>query len=494
MPRILPDLNLALALLRTALGWSQTELAEAAGVSPNLLNDYEKGRKPLGRERLERLVSAMGLPPERVDETLAFIAASRAESRSPGEPDDPFAETRRQIEGIAARSGRLAADYTRSALTLLTIEGRALRDRQRAELLWARLKRRTPEERRVLVEEGRDYRHWALCERVCAESRALAANHPHDALALAELALLIGKLTPGEAAWRRRLQGYALFHVANGWRVCNDVPAAEATLTRASKLWEEGESGDPGLLNPAVPPWIEAAIRRAQRRFPEALKRIDEALALDTGELRAKMLLSKSSIYQILGEPKGSTAALLEAAPLIDAGREPRLAFGLRFNLLVDLCHSESFRDAEPRLAGVRELAERLGEELDLTRVVWLEGKVKAGLGQIEEAQAAFEQSRRMFRTRELAYDYALVSLDLSLLLLSVGQTCEIKEIGEEMLWIFKVQGIHREALAALQVFCEAASREGATLELTRRIAHFLRRAQHDPELRFKLEERAEPR
>ncbi|HEY7214191.1 MAG TPA: hypothetical protein VIC28_06140, partial [Thermoanaerobaculia bacterium] len=36
-----------------------------------------------------------------------------------------------------------------------------------------------------------------------------------------------------------------------------------------------------GALNAAVVPWIAAVIRRAERRFPEALKLIDEALALD---------------------------------------------------------------------------------------------------------------------------------------------------------------------------------------------------------------------
>lgn len=484
-----PDLNLALFALRLAMGWSQTELADAAGVSPNLLNDYEKGRKPLGRERLERLIAFMGLPPERVDDTLAFIASMRTASRKQEEPEDPFAETRRRIEGTAARLGRLAADFGRSALTLLTVEGEVLRGRQRAESLWARLKRRTPEERRVLVEEARSYRHWALCERVCAESRDLAANHPPEALELAELALRMGELAPGEAAWRRRLQGYALFHVANGWRVCNDIPTAEAALTRAWKLWKEGEPGDPGLLNPAVPPWIEAAVRRDQRRFPEALKRIDEALSLDTGELRAKMLLSKSAILEILGDSAASAAVLSQAAPLIDSGREPRLAFGLRFNLLVGLCQLNRFAEAEPKLQEVRGLAEKLGEALDLTRVVWLEGKIKAGLGQSKEARAAFEQSQQAFRTRELAYDYALVSLDLSLLLLSAGRTDEVKEIGEQMVWIFKAQGIHREALAALRVFQEAAICETATLELTKRIARFLHRARYDPGLRF--EERA---
>lgn len=495
MPRRpIPDLSVVLAFLRSCQGWSQTDLAEASGVSPNLLNDYEKGRKPLHRERLERLIAAMGLPPETIDGVLDCLASVRSASRAPVDPGDRFAATRRRIDEVAARFGRLAADFSRSALTLLTVEGEALRGRQRAEMLWARLKRRTPAERRALVEDGRDYRHWALCERVAAESRAVAANHPREALGLAELAVLIGEMAPGEEAWRRRLQGYALFHVANGWRVCNDVPAAEAALTRAWKLWREGEPGDPGLLNPAVPPWIEAAVRRAQRRFPEALKRIDEALVLEGGELRAMMLLSKARILETLGDPERSTQALLEAAPLINALQEPKLALMLRFNLVVDLCHLDRFAEAAPRLVEVRGLAERNGEELDLARVVWLEGKVKFGLGQIEEAEAALLQARRTFRTRELAYDHALVSLDLSLVLLSAGRTVELRETTEQMLWIFKAQGIHREALFALRIFCEAVQRETATLEMTRRIARFLSRAQHDPELRFELTERAEPR
>ena len=53
------------------------------------------------------------------------------------------------------------------------------------------------------------------------------------------------------------------------------------------------------------------------------------------------------------------------------------------------------------------------------------------------------------------------------------------------MLPIFKAQKVEREALAALQIFYDAAKRETATVELTRRIVKFLYRAQHDPKLRF---------
>ena len=489
MPRRpIPDLSVVLAFLRAGQGWSQTELGEAAGISPNLVNDYEWGRKPLTRERLEHLIAFLGLPPQAIDGALACLASSRALVRDAAGGHGRFGPDRRRIEAFAARFGRLAADFGRSMLAMLTVEGEALYARQRAELLWMRLKKRSAAERRKRVEDGRAFRTWALCERVAAESIERAANHPRESLELAELALRIAELAPGEEVWRWRLQGYALFHVANARRVCSDVPGSVAALARARKLWKDGAPGDPEMLNPAIPFWIEAAVRRDQRRFKEALRCIDRALSLERGELRGKMLLSKAHILATLGDPVASTAALTEATPLIDSNREPRLAFGLRFNLLVELCDLNRAREAAAGLPEVRALAERLGEELDLVRVVWLEGKVVAGLGRIEDALAAFEQARRGFRVRELAYDYALVSLDLSLVLLAEGQLGEVRKIAEEMLWIFSAQGIHREALAALQVFCEAARREVATVDLTRSVARFLCRARHDPALRFEPE------
>jgi transcriptional regulator with XRE-family HTH domain len=487
MPRPpLPDLNIALSFLRWGQGWSQAALARAAGVSPNLLNDYERGRKRLTRQRLEYLIAFMGLPPETIDATLDCLAANRAASRAPMDPEDPLSSpSRRRLEAVAQQGARLAADFGRSLLTLYTREGEALQARQRAEFLWSRLKRRPPEERIALVEDPKRFRGWALCERVAAESIAAAPNQPRLALELAQLALRIAELSPGTEMWHWRLQGYAWAHVSNARRVCNDLPGAEEAMRRAWKLWKAGAPADPGLLEEAWLPGLEAALRRAQRRFPEALKRIDEALSLDRGELRAQILLAKSGILEALGDPEGSTAVLREAASLINDRREPRLAFSVQFNLLVDLCRMGQAIEAEPRLREVRALAERLRGELDLVRVVWLDAKVSAGLGRTEDAYAAFQQVRREFTNRQLAYDCALVSLELSLLLLEQSRTAEVRTLAGEMLWIFKAQGVHREALAALRLFCEAAREEKATAELAQRVVAYLYRAQHDPELRF---------
>jgi transcriptional regulator with XRE-family HTH domain len=65
------------------------------------------------------------------------------------------------------------------------------------------------------------------------------------------------------------------------------------------------------------------------------------------------------------------------------------------------------------------------------------------------------------------------------------GRTAEVKRLADEMVAIFRAQQVPREAMAAVLVFHKAAEQERATVELARRLSDYLRRAQHDPGLRF---------
>jgi tetratricopeptide (TPR) repeat protein len=475
-----PDSRLALVLMRFFRGWwEKTLLAAAARFSPGQVGMWERGERNVPRRALERVADATGVPRYLLDLMLralrSFRLAARGRSRAGRALGEVFT-----VELLP-----LAGEAVDVILDPLEPDSPEHSGEDETEALWARLEPSPEAERWRLVNENRELRSWRLCVRVCEESRKMAANHPREALELVRLAVRIAELVPGRKEWRWRLQGIATGYLSNALRATDDLPAAEQALGRASKLWEDGAPGDPGLLNPAVLPSIEANLRCDQRNFPLALKRIKEALELDTGELRAKILLTRSNIHDALGETEESTAALLEAASLIDAEREPRLAFGLEFNLVDDLCDLGRAREAQARLAGVRRLAERLGEELDLVRVSWLEGKAAAGLGLWERARGLFEKVRSAFEREELSYDYALVSLDLAQVHLEQGHTAEVRAIADEMFRIFQSQQVPREALAALQVFCEAARQETATLELTRNVLRFLHRAQHDPELRF---------
>ncbi len=134
------------------------------------------------------------------------------------------------------------------------------------------------------------------------------------------------------------------------------------------------------------------------------------------------------------------------------------------------------YTEAEALLPAVRDLAAELGNELDAVRGLWLEGRVAAGLGRREEALQALEPVRRYFTTEQIAYDAALASLEVAVLYLEAGWTGEVKRLAEEMVWVFKAQGVKEEALAALRLFCEAAEREAATVELARRAVESFRR------------------
>ncbi|HYN22867.1 MAG TPA: helix-turn-helix transcriptional regulator [Thermoanaerobaculia bacterium] len=494
MPKApLPDLAIALTFIRSGQGWSLTEFGEAASTSPTLLNDYEHGRKALKRDRLDYLISFMGVPPEAVDGTLEQLEANRAASRAPKDSFGRASESRRRIEAVTAKTGKLATGFARSLMTLLSLEGDALQERQRAQMLWARLKRHKPDDRLALVEDSAKFRTWALCELVAAKSIEAAPSSPAEALELAELALRIAQLCACDELLRWRAEGYAWFHVSNARRVTSDLPGADVAQATARRLWKAGAPGDPGYFNEAIVLGLEAELHRAQRRFPEASGKIEEALAADRGDLRGRLLLTKSQIFMTLGEIEHSTEVLREAIPFIDDDREPRTAFGIRFQFLVNLCLQEDAAEAAAGLSAVRALSEKLAQEIDSLRVVWLAGKVAAGTGQADAAEDAFEQVRRRFASQKpaLAFDYALVSLDLALLLLRQDRTNEVKTLTEQMAWIFASQGIQREALAALRIFCDAAQREAATVGLARSVVRFLHRAQHDPELKFESGEEA---
>ena len=119
----LPDLRIALTFLRLGQGWRQADLAEAAGISPKLLNDYERGRKNLTRDRLAHIIAFMGLPPEAIDSTLATLAANRASGRAPEDSSGSGSPASRQVEAAAVRFGNTMTGFAR-AVALAAHAGR----------------------------------------------------------------------------------------------------------------------------------------------------------------------------------------------------------------------------------------------------------------------------------------------------------------------------------------------------------------------------------
>jgi transcriptional regulator with XRE-family HTH domain len=130
------DLAVTLAMLRIIRRWSQSELAEAAGVTNSAISDYERGKVDPQTQTLQKLVRALGLPLSALDQAQAFIQMIQSQMSAPVEAEDSphFSsapetspeerEMRAEIALIASEGGRFASRLTRMALELMA-RGRA---------------------------------------------------------------------------------------------------------------------------------------------------------------------------------------------------------------------------------------------------------------------------------------------------------------------------------------------------------------------------------
>jgi hypothetical protein len=131
-------------------------------------------------------------------------------------------------------------------------------------------------------------------------------------------------------------------------------------------------------------------------------------------------------------------------------------------------------------LGELRQLARSLGNQLDLLRVEWLQGRVAAGLGRTDEAIAALGGVRDTFIAQANAYDAALATLEQAEVYTALRRTAEVKALARASASIFHDQGVHREARRALDLFRRAAEWERVTAELAHQIVAYLYRSRHD--------------
>lgn len=371
--------------------------------------------------------------------------------------------------------------------------------REKAPELWTELKPYRFEDQYQLIRVHRRFVTWGLCELFCKESARLAVIDPARAVESAELGVLISDLLreedPERAHRLYQLRGYAWAHDGNARRVLGDLRNADESFAIADAWWEAGEAelGDALGYEPVILDH-KASLRIAQRRFGEAFQVLDRLFAIHTqgdrpehrdAHLAGRALVKKALGLDEMGESEIAIHLLHQAEDLVDAQRDPRLILCLRHNLVWDLTQVERYGEARSLFPEVQALCQELGNPMDLLRLRWTEGRIFAGQGQTGQAIEVFQALRQDFADRGIAYDAALVTLELTALYAKEGRFDEVKELSLEMAEIFRAHEVHREGLAALLFFQKAAERQRVTAKLAREIAAFLEKLRVDPALRF---------
>ncbi len=189
----------------------------------------------------------------------------------------------------------------------------------------------------------RELHRWSAVEILCDESARAAAKDAGRARDLAVIAVRIARHLPVPEWWRLCLLAYAVAHLGNALRVASKLDAAGRTFAAARRLWEKGADPD-RLLDPGRLPDLEASLRRAQRRFGEALRLLKEAAAVTRRP--EHVALKAASTLAMMGEYNQAIEVLIGVAPRVERHPDRRLLTIQRFNLAVALSHVGRHREA----------------------------------------------------------------------------------------------------------------------------------------------------
>ena len=190
--------------------------------------------------------------------------------------------------------------------------------------------------------------------------------------------------------------------------------------------------------------------------------------------MEGRTIIALGSMLGRSGEPEIATKFLREGLELIDMDLEPRIALVANHNLVHYLIDSGCHDEAMQLLTETRALHAELGNAVDLTRFKWLEGYIALEQGDLQSAEATFDEVKAFFVEKSMAHDTALVSLDLATVYLQQGRLTELRTLSAEMLTIFEGLGSERESRAALSFFEKAIEVEKAQMEMVGDLLEYL--------------------
>jgi len=253
------------------------------------------------------------------------------------------------------------------------------------------------------------------------------------------------------------LQARTLAELANAYRVADDPATAEALMLRALRRAELG-SGDTRLLARLL--GLTAALASERRSFDAALELLDAAHALyaESGDTQraGRALLSKGLYAGYRGDTEAGLHLLVEGLRWINPRLDPGLVASGVHNLIWLLADDGRVAEAARLLALARPVCEGA---ISALKQRWLEGRIAAGLGEIETAVAALTEARAGFGKANLGYCTAQVGLDLAAIWLRHGEADRAYGLLGEVLATFSALRVGREGSAALLLLGEATAR-----------------------------------
>ena len=342
-------------------------------------------------------------------------------------------------------------------------------------------------ERAARIERSRTrFRSPALVRLLLEASRRSIPGRPGEARELAELARKVANRNP-------RMPGYFDLYtlstalLANACRASGDLQGASHAFEVVRRIMSEHGVTDLEVV--ARVDDLMGSLRKDQRRLAEAERLLKRAVLLfglrRVPDDAARVLIKLADFYCVQGNLDQGIDTVRSALGLLGPESDLLLHVAGHYNLTVYLMKAGQYEEAAGQFESDQALYAQVREPWLELRLTWLRGNIAAARGDFARAEQAYLDTRSVCIGQGIGYDAAMVSLDLAVLYLKEGRMADVQRVAEEMLPIFQAQDVHREALAALQLFQEAARQQELTIEKTLEVAAYLRAARTEPGLRF---------
>jgi hypothetical protein len=314
----------------------------------------------------------------------------------------------------------------------------------------------------------------ASVEALLRQAWALRYDDPEEMRRISRLAVITASGLPSEEV---DLLSHAWAVYGNACRIAGDLGEAQQALDRAAEVL--GSEGSPGARARLYE--LQASLEAARESPALALTALDAAYAiyqeLGDGHMAGRVLITKGLYTGHAGRSREAFRITQRGLEMVDETREPELVLTAVHNQIWFLVESGRLREARSLLGAHRDqLATGEAQRLDL---LWLEGRIRAGLRDERRALLDLETAERGFSAAGRLSQAANVKLDQAAIHLRLGDAARALSLigaAEEMFLHLEAPQSTRMGLAFLR---QTLSRREISATFVLRLADIVRRGQH---------------